>query len=237
MKQLADSIKKRGVLQPISVRVIKNGQFEIISGERRFRAAQMVGLVHIPAYVLEISNDSEMMEYALIENIQRVDLNPIEEAEGYAILSGKYGLTHAKISECVSKSRIEVSNKLRLLNLPPTVKNSLRYGDIEYGHARALLRLRESKKIIKIFKVIINKKLTVRQTEALIKNVIQGNDRKNGVIKHKSSLYAQTENDLSKYLNTKTVIQKKKKGEIIIEFLNDDELKKIVKKMKNKFFI
>ncbi len=132
MNELADSIKKIGIIQPITIRPIKNDMFEIIAGERRYRASKIAQLKKIPAYILDIKTDGQMMEYALIENIQRVDLNPIEEAEGYAVLSGKYGLTHIKIAECVSKSRTEISNKLRLLKLPPNVKNSLRDGDIEY---------------------------------------------------------------------------------------------------------
>ena len=148
MDNLVQSIIKRGVLQPISVRKIKNG-YELIAGERRFRAAQRAKLKTIPAYIISINNESEMMEYALIENIQRVDLNPIEEAEGYAILSGKYNFTHSVIAECVSKSRTEISNKLRLLNLPPKIKESLKNSEIEYGHARALLGLKESTKMIR----------------------------------------------------------------------------------------
>ena len=237
MTQLTDSIKKRGVIQPISIRIIDNDMFEIIAGERRYRASKMAGLKKIPAYVLNITNDIEMMEYALIENIQRVDLNPIEEAEGYAILSGKHGLTHTKIADCVSKSRTEISNKLRLLKLPPSVKNCLRDSEIEYGHARALLRLKESKKIINIFKIVLNKKLTVRQTEALIKKLINSNEKEKGTTKNKTIFFKQIANDIEKYLGAKTIIRERKKGEIIIEFSGDEELKRITKKIKNKFFI
>lgn len=235
LELLADSIKKRGILQPISVREINENLFELVAGERRFRAAQIVGLKTIPAYVLNINSDSEMMEYALIENIQRVDLNPIEEAEGYAILSGKYNLTHSKIAECVSKSRTEISNKLRLLKLPPKVKQGITNGLIEYGHARALLALKKSTKIIKVFNTVVNKKLSVRQAERLIKNLQNITQKKSKLIN--SNNYYDKENELSKYLNTKIKIQKKKTGRIIIKFSNDEELEKIITKIKNKFII
>ena len=232
MDLLADSIKKRGILQPISVRKIEENLFELVAGERRFRAVQMVGLKTIPAYVLNINSDSEMMEYALIENIQRVDLNPIEEAEGYAILSGKYNLTHSKIAECVSKSRTEISNKLRLLKLPPKVKQGITNGLIEYAHGRALLSLKKSTKIIKIYNAVINKKLNVRQTERLIKTLQNNTQLKTKLINNN---YYNKEKELAKYLNTKIKIQKTKIGKIIIEFSDDKELEKIIKKIKNKF--
>ena len=139
MDDLKNSIQKNGVLQPITIRELSNGKYMIIAGERRYRASKSLGLKWIPAYSVKIDVDSKMMEYALIENIQRVDLNAMEEAEGYAILSGKYSLTHAKIAEYVSKSRSEITNKLRLLKLPPTIQESLKQSQIEYGHARALL--------------------------------------------------------------------------------------------------
>ena len=237
MNDLVESITKRGVLQPISVRKTNNG-YELIAGERRFRAAQKAKLKTIPAYIISIKNESEMMEYALIENIQRVDLNPIEEAEGYAILSGKYNFTHSVIAKCVSKSRTEISNKLRLLNLPPKIKESLKKSTIEYGHARALLSLKASTKMMKVFNHIIKSKLNVRQTEALIKKIKL---EKKSIIKPitKKSIYNSVEIDLQDFLDTKVIIKKKNnKGGILIEFLSDDDLKRIIKKIKkNKFFL
>ena len=236
MENLAQSIIKHGILQPISVRKINN-QYELIAGERRFKAAKKAKLKKIPAYILSVNSESEMMEYALIENIQRVDLNPIEEAEGYAILSGKYKFTHATIANCVSKSRTEVSNKLRLLKLPPKVKESLKKTDIEYGHARALLSLKASTKILKVFKIIIKSKLNVRQTEALIKKM------HSKVIKKsisKESLYSKSEIDLQHFLKTKVIINKKNNnnGKIVIEFLSNEDLNRIIKKIKkNNFFL
>ena len=237
MNNLVESISSRGVLQPISVRKINNG-YELIAGERRFRAAQKAKLKTIPAYIISINNESEMMEYALIENIQRVDLNPIEEAEGYAILSGKYNFTHSVIAKCVSKSRTEISNKLRLLNLPPKIKESLKKSEIEYGHARALLSLKASTQMMKIFNYVVKSKLNVRQTEALIKKIKLEKKSKIKPIT-KKSIYNHMEIDLQNFLNTKVIIKKRNnKGNILIEFLSDDDLNRIIKKIKkNKFFL
>ena len=238
MEELISSIRENGILQPIAVRKLKDNTYEIIAGERRFRAAQKAKLKTIPAYIISIKNESEMMEYALIENIQRVDLNPIEEAEGYAILSGKYNFTHSVIAKCVSKSRTEISNKLRLLNLPPKIKESLKKSTIEYGHARALLSLKASTKMMKVFNHIIKSKLNVRQTEALIKKIKL---EKKSIIKPitKKSIYNSVEIDLQDFLDTKVIIKKKNnKGNLLIEFLSDDDLKRIIKKIKkNKFFL
>ena len=235
LQSLTDSIKKHGVIQPITVRKINNDQFELIAGERRLRATTKAGLKKIPAYIINISSESEMMEFALIENIQRVDLNPIEEAEGYAILSGKHNYTHAKIAQYVSKSRTEISNKLRLLNLPPLIKKSLKKSTIEYGHARALLSLKESRVMIKIFHQIINKKLNVRQTEALIRVL----NKKKTKINKKKSIYHDLELELQNYLETKIAIKtlNRNKGQIIINFLSNKELTDIINKIKNRFSI
>tara|TARA_Y100001960_G_C14487049_1_gene734775 strand:- start:19 stop:867 length:849 start_codon:yes stop_codon:yes gene_type:complete len=235
LNELSSSIKKHGIIQPISVRKINDTQFELIAGERRLRASKQAGLKKIPAYIINISSNAEMMEYALIENIQRVDLNPIEEAEGYAILSGKHNYTHSKIAEYVSKSRTEISNKLRLLNLPPIVKEGLKESSIEYGHARALLSLKKSTVMIRIFKKIINEKLNVRQTEILIKSI---NNKKNKINK-KQSNYHKIELELQNYLNTKIEIKSsnKEKGKIIINFSSNEKLNQIINKIKNKFSI
>ena len=235
LNELSSSIKKHGIIQPISVRKINDTQFELIAGERRLRASKQAGLKKIPAYIINISSNAEMMEYALIENIKRVDLNPIEEAEGYAILSGKHNYTHSKIAEYVSKSRTEISNKLRLLNLPPIVKEGLKESSIEYGHARALLSLKKSTVMIRIFKKIINEKLNVRQTEILIKSI---NNKKNKINK-KQSNYHKIELELQNYLNTKIEIKSsnKEKGKIIINFSSNEKLNQIINKIKNKFSI
>ena len=229
MQELKLSIKKNGIIQPITVKELQDGHYEIIAGERRYRAAKSIGLKWIPAYSVKISDESEMMEYALIENIQRVDLNPIEEAEGYAILSGKHNLKQKEIAEKVSKSRTEISNKMRLLKLPPVIKDSLRNSEISYGHARALVSIRESKKIISIFYQIVNKKLSVRETEKIIKYSTN--------IRHPKTQKSFSENEkkLQQYLASKVSINinKKNKGNIIINFNSIKKLKKIMKLILN----
>ena len=232
MQSLIESIKLRGILQPLSIRKIKNNKFELIAGERRYRAAIEVGLKTVPAYIINIKKEVEMMEYALIENIQRVDLNPVEEAEGYAILSGKYNLTHELIAESVSKSRTEISNKLRLLKLPPIIKESLKNNEIDYGHARALLAVKQSTIMIKIFKQVIQKKLNVRQTESLIKNLKATQKKQLHIISNQD--YSKYELAIQNYLDSKIVIKKNKQkgGRIIIKFSSDNALETIVKKLK-----
>ena len=231
MDELIDSIKQKGILQPITVRELNNGEYTIIAGERRYRAAKEIGLKWVPAYTIQITDESEMMEYALIENIQRENLNAMEEAEGYAILSGKHNMTHQIIADKVSKSRTEVSNKLRLLKLPPMVKESLRKQELDYGHARALLRLNDSKKIIQVYYEIINESLSVRNTEALIRQYAK--QKKTKFIKNtNSSQLYEWENQLTTSLNTSaTITAKKNKGNITIKFNSLAELEKLVEKI------
>ena len=229
MEELQQSIKEKGVLQPITVKQLKNGLFEIVAGERRYRAAKAIGLKWIPAYTVNVSNDSEMMELALIENIQRVNLNPIEEAEGYAILQGKHKFTHKEIAQKVSKSRTEIANKMRLLKLPPIIKDSLRKNEISYGHARALISIKESKKIIAIFYNIIKNKISVRETERLIQT-LQNKNKKN--LQKSKNEFEKHEKQLQNHLSTKVTIQiKQKKGLITIEFDSIKKLNKIIKEI------
>ena len=229
LKELELSIKKNGIIQPITVKELKDGHYEIIAGERRYRAAKAAGLKWIPAYAVKISEDSKMMEYALVENIQRVNLNPIEEAEGYAILSGKYNLKQKEIAEKVSKSRTEISNKMRLLKLPPIVKDSLRSNEITYGHARALIGLRESNKLITIFYQIINNGLSVRETERIIKLKSTPFTQKD------NKKFLKKEKKLQHYLNSKVSINinHNDKGRLIINFNSNEQLKKIIKLILN----
>ena len=231
MQELIDSIKEKGVLQPITVREIKNGRFIIIAGERRYRASKALGLKWIPAYTVKIENESEMMEYALIENIQRVNLNSIEEAEGYAILRGKYNLSQQEIAMKVSKSRSEITNKMRLLKLPPIIKDSLRDNLISYGHARSLLSIKESVKMLQVYYQIINKNLSVRDAEKLARAVTQ---KKKSIYKNKK---LDKINSLKKKLKAKLdtnisiTINKKESGNIKITFSSYKHLKKIIKQL------
>ena len=169
LDELVHSIKEKGILQPITIRVLDSNAFELIAGERRFRAAKILKLKTIPAYIIKVNSDVEKLELALIENIQRNDLNVIEEAEAYAMLSGKYELSHEEIAERVCKNRSTIANSLRLLKLPTEIKSAVKTGKISAGHARAILGIRKSLHMMTLYDQIIKEGLNVRQTESLAK--------------------------------------------------------------------
>jgi len=228
LKSLTESIKKNGILQPLTVRKIKENKFELIAGERRLRSAKQAGVSHVPAFIISINNLAEMMEYALIENIQRVNLNPIEEAEGYLVLKEKYNFTQEKIALSVSKSRSEIANKLRLLNLPESIREGLLNNKIYYAHARSLLSIDKQKTMIAIYNKIIKNKLSIRQTESLIKGL---KNKKN--LKNTANTFLMEEKILNEKLKTKVVIQSNNKiGKIKISFQNKKQLQEIIKKIK-----
>ena len=171
MSELKDSIKNSGLLQPITVRKISNGKYEIIAGERRYRACRELGMENISA--IEISaGDARGYELSVLENIQREDLNPIEEAESYLMLMEVYGYTQEKLSEKLGKTRSSLSNKMRILKLPGSVKEMVKKGEISYGHARTLLSLSDQKKIESAAKEIIDKGYSVRETEKRVKVIM-----------------------------------------------------------------
>lgn len=232
MQELTDSIKENGILQPLTVREISDGQFELIAGERRLRSAREAELETVPVYILSVDADVEMMEFALIENIQRVDLNPIEEAEGYAILCGKYRLDHEEIAKKVGKSRPAIANSLRLLKLPPEIKTALKSGDISAGHARAILGLRKSLQMITLYHKVIRDGLNVRQTEELVKNLTETSKVLKKIKKSvvRDSEIVRLENKLISHFGTKVIIQKKRggRGKIQIEFYSDNDLQRIL---------
>ena len=232
MQELTDSIKANGILQPLTVRELDDGKFELIAGERRLRSAREAGLETVPVYILSVEADVEMMEYALIENIQRVDLNPIEEAEGYAILCGKYNLAQEEIAKRVGKSRPAIANSLRLLKLPPEIKSALKSGDISAGHARAILGVRKSLQMMTLYQKVIRSGLNVRQTEELVKNIAESSKELQKIQKSapRNSEIVQIENNLISKFGTKVVIQKKRggKGKIQIEFYSDSDLQRIL---------
>ena len=232
MQELTDSIKANGILQPLTVRDLDDGKFELIAGERRLRSAREAGLETVPVYILSIEADVEMMEYALIENIQRVDLNPIEEAEGYAILCGKYNLAQEEIAKRVGKSRPAIANSLRLLKLPPEIKSALKSGDISAGHARAILGVRKSLQMMTLYQKVIRSGLNVRQTEELVKNIAESSKELQKIQKPapRNSEIVQIENNLISKFGTKVVIQKKRggKGKIQIEFYSENDLQRIL---------
>lgn len=171
MSELKDSIKNSGLLQPITVRKISNGKYEIVAGERRYRACRELGMENIPVIEMNVG-DARGYELSVLENIQRENLNPIEEAESYLMLMEVYGYTQEKLSEKLGKTRSSVSNKMRILKLPASVKEMVKKGEISYGHARTLLSLSDEKKIEEMAKEIINKGYSVRETERRVKILI-----------------------------------------------------------------
>lgn len=171
MSELKDSIKNSGLLQPITVRKISNGKYEIVAGERRYRACRELGMESVPVIEMNVG-DARGYELSVLENIQRENLNPIEEAESYLMLMEVYGYTQEKLSEKLGKTRSSVSNKMRILKLPASVKEMVKKGEISYGHARTLLSLSDEKKIEEVAKEIINKGYSVRETERRVKVLI-----------------------------------------------------------------
>lgn len=230
MNMLINSIKEKGIIQPLTVRKNDKKQFELIAGERRLRAAKAAGLKTVPVFIITVNNLAEMMELALIENIQRVDLNPIEEAEGYLVLQEKYNFTQNEIAKSVSKSRSEISNKLRLLKLPKKIMEGLVQNKIFYAHARSLLAIDNQAIMLDIYKQIINNKLNARQTEILVKecqNIVAQKKNK------RTYNFLKFEQILQNVLNASVVIKgsSKTKGEIKIKFKNKKELDSIIKKI------
>ena len=171
MSELKDSIKNSGLLQPITVRKISNGKYKIVAGERRYRACRELGMESIPVIEMNVG-DARGYELSVLENIQRENLNPIEEAESYLMLMEVYGYTQEKLSEKLGKTRSSVSNKMRILKLPASVKEMVKKGEISYGHARTLLSLSDEKKIEEAAKEIINKRYSVREIERRVKFLI-----------------------------------------------------------------
>lgn len=236
MQQLADSILEHGVIQPIVVRPIdgKDG-YQIIAGERRFRASQMAGLNEIPVVVKNI-DDVTMMELALIENLQREGLNPIEEADGYNTLIEKFGLTQENVAKRIGKSRSSITNTLRLLNLPEKVIEHVQKGDLSSGHARALLPLDDEKTINTIADKVIKEGLNVRQVEKIVKLLTKDkNTDANKTIQQvtdmQNSYFKEVELSLCDELNRKVKVNfaGEGKGTIQLSFENKEDLEDIVK--------
>ena len=228
LAELAASIKEKGVVTPITVREADNG-YELVAGERRWRAAKKLRLRAIPAYVVVIKNDAEMMEMALIENIQREDLNPLEESEAYAVLNSKFGLSHSAIAKSVGKKRVTVTNALRLLKLPPEIRKSIRVGEISGGHGRAILPAKTVPGLIRLWKKIVTKELSVRAAETLVKSGSKSAKKKK-VIQIKSTPQIRAvENQLIEKLGTKVKLRPGKKGgSIEISYFSNEDLDRIL---------
>ena len=229
--ELSESIKEHGIIQPVTVRKLGYDKYQLISGERRFRASQIAGLTEIPAFI-RIANDQEMLEMALVENIQRQDLDAIEVAFSYQKLIEECKLTQEQLSEKVSKKRSTVANYLRLLKLPVEIQLAIRTKEISMGHARALINITEEKKQLQIAKRIIQEGLSVRQVEELVKDEKVKDVEKKTTSKTPSTLSFTNQKimeDLSNILQTKVQIQKNKegKGKLIIPFTTEDDLERI----------
>ena len=226
MEELAESISKHGVVQPIAVRKLDKG-FEIVAGERRWRAARMAGLKTVPAVVMEL-DERQVMEIALVENLQREDLNPIEEAEAYKTLTEEFGLTQDEISSAVGKSRPAIANTLRLLSLSADIQSMVRDNLLTAGHARALITLEagEQKEVVER---ILKDGLSVRETEKLIGSMAKAGKEKAKAAKVKKPWVMEMEGMLGELLGTKVqIVQGRKKGKIEIEYYNNDDLERIL---------
>jgi ParB family chromosome partitioning protein len=224
LAQLADSIKHHGILQPLLVRPITGGDgYQLVAGERRWRAARMAGLDEVPVVIKEL-NDEEVVAIALIENLQREDLNPIEEAEGYRTLMESFSLTQDEVAQRVGKSRPVIANSLRLLSLPDEVLDMLKEGKLSQGHARALLALPDEKSIISLAKEIIKKGLSVREVEKFVKRL--QSDKPPSRKPALGVLESEAARSLTESLGRKVnIIAGKKKGIIQIEYYGEEDLK------------
>lgn len=228
LTQLSESIKQHGIVQPIIVRKEDN-VYKIVAGERRWRAARLAGIKTVPVVVREITN-KQVMEIALIENIQREDLNPLEEAEAFEKLLSEFHMTQEELSNTIGKSRSAIANTIRLLGLSDIVKQFLISGEISSGHARALLAVEDKSEQDELCKEIIDRSLNVRQTESLIKSYLK-NDLKTNENKTESNdeQYLKIEEELQNIFGTKVkLFSKNKKGKIMIEYYSSDELERIM---------
>ena len=230
--ELAESIKTLGIIQPVTVRKLGRNQYQLVSGERRYRASKSIGLKTIPAFI-RVANDQETLEMALVENIQRKDLDPIEIALSYQRLINEIQITQNQLSERVGKKRSTIANYMRLLKLDPIIQTGMRDGFLSMGHGRALINIEESEKQIEIYEKIIARSLSVRATELIVQKVKKGQSN----LKTKASrsvFYDNAENELKNYLKTSVAIKGtgKGKGTIQVPFNSQKDLNDIIKKIK-----
>lgn len=239
LEDLKNSIRESGLIQPITVRRVENGMFELISGERRFRAMRELGMAEIPSYVLEVGSDAKMLELALTENLQREDLNPIEIAAGYQRLVDECSLTQEEVATKVGKDRATVANFLRLLKLPAEIQMALVSGTISAGHARALLALNDKEELFSLFRKTVKNGLNVRQVEKEVRGILGKGEkavRSTGTKDRALSASSQDPSMLDlidkvrRHLATKVKIDygSNHTGEIRIEFYTDDDLERII---------
>lgn len=232
LRELADSISEHGLIQPIVVKPLTSGKYKIIAGERRFRASKMAGLPEVPVIIKDI-DESEIMELALVENLQREDLSALEEAKGYKALMDAHNFTQENVSKTIGKSRSYIANALRLLNLPDSVMEKLEAEEISAGHARTLLSLNSPEDIGQALKITVSQGLSVRQLEELVKKMNFKELEKPKSIKviKKDAFFSKIETGLNKKLGRKVKIVsgRRKKGTIQIEFYGEEDLSDIYK--------
>jgi len=230
-QDLKASIKAKGLVQPITVRVV-DGEYELIAGERRLRACQELGLESIPIHILKVDSDIDMMELALIENLQRDNLNPLEEAEAFLFLADKYDLSHEEIAKNIGKSRAAVTNAMRLLKLPQEIQIAVKNLVISAGHARAILGLNGSKEMVNAFEQIKRHAMSVRETEAYIKKLkepSETSEKKTTKPKTKSAYIRKSEEALMTVLGTRVNIKGgPQKGVIQVEYFGDEDLERLL---------
>lgn len=232
LEELAESIKAQGIMQPIVVRPLTDNRYEIIAGERRWRAAQLVGLDQVPALIREVP-DEAALAMSLIENIQREDLNAMEEAIALSRLQKEFELTQQEVAKAVGKSRTTVTNLLRLIALNPEVKKMLEHGDLEMGHARALLSLADVEQL-EAGRTIVAKALSVRQTESLVRRMLQDKEKGGKKEKRVDPNIKSLEDELSEKVGARVAIQcnAKGKGKVIISYNSLDELDGVLEHIK-----
>ncbi|UXR65749.1 ParB/RepB/Spo0J family partition protein [Bdellovibrio bacteriovorus] len=236
LQELAQSIKENGILQPIVARRTASGKLEIVAGERRWRASQLAGLHEVPV-ILKNYDDKQALELAIVENIQREDLNPIEEAEGYSRLISEFKLSQQQVAEKVGRDRATVANAVRLLSLPEQVKEMISGNELSVGHAKVLLSLQDPKKQIEFAKKVLNEKIAVRKLEKMVQAVVKGHDEVEEAPSFDSNvtqrLISGLSEELQKMLGTKVNIDyANSKGKISIHFYSDDELTNLVDRLK-----
>ena len=233
LQSLADSIATHGVIQPLTVRQLPSGYYQIIAGERRWRAARLANLSEVPAVIVE-ADDRKAMELALIENLQRQDLNPVEEALGYQTLMADYGLTQEETASRVGKSRPAVANALRLLSLSAEVLEKVRAGDLSAGHARAVLTLKSEKKQLEAAQKIAALGLSVRQAELLCRNMAKEAPAKESPAALAVDYVAECEKNLSKHLGRGVkIVNGKRKGRFELEFYGQEDLQNLLDALMN----
>ncbi|MBQ8182837.1 MAG: ParB/RepB/Spo0J family partition protein [Clostridia bacterium] len=228
LAELADSIAQHGVLQPLLVRPMPDGGYQLVAGERRWRASRMAGITEVPVVIKDLT-DVQVAQLALVENIQREDLNPMEEANGYKELSEKYGYTQEEISNIVGRSRSVVGNALRLLTLPSEVKELVNEGKLSAGHAKAILSATDKEYQVELARLVVKEDLSVRTTERLARKA-ESENKTGKRIKKRNPYYDEVELALSDVLGRQVKVTKSsKKGSLEIEFFDDDDLKKLLK--------